>query len=114
MRISNASNNFSGQSCIFGKGFCWKYHMVAISSLSSRKNLRKEKCNPEWPFQISKFHLLCQPLHETQVHAIAAGHLVFMSFTRTGLQLSSLVLETLVLDVDNEGLWLYDIFTFLG
>ena len=51
-------------------------------------------------------------LHETQVYAIAAGHLILhkMSFTRTGfVKLSSLVLETLVLDVDNEGLWLYDI-----
>lgn len=49
-------------------------------------------------------------LHETQVHAIAAGHLILHVFHADWLRkLSSLVLETLVLDVDNEGLWLYDI-----
>ena len=40
----------------------------------------------------------------------AAGHLILHVFHADWLRkLSSLVLETLTLDVDNEGLWLYDI-----
>jgi hypothetical protein len=49
-------------------------------------------------------------LHETQIHAIAAGHHILHVFHADWLRkLSTLVFETLELDVDNEGLWLYEL-----
>ena len=102
---------FSRQSRIFGKFFYWKYNMVAISRSSSRKKIsEKRNAIPNGPFKSANSICYANSLHETQVHAIAAGHLILHVFHADWLRkLSSLVLETLVLDVDNEGLWLYDI-----
>jgi hypothetical protein len=76
----------------------------AKKSQSREMQSRMALSNQQIPF------VMPNSLHETQIHAIAAGHLILHVFHADWLRkLSSLVLETLALDVDNEGLWLYDI-----
>jgi hypothetical protein len=49
-------------------------------------------------------------LHELQIHAIAAGHKILHVLHVDWLRkLSAVILESLDLDVDNEGLWLYEL-----
>ena len=51
---------------------------------------------------------------ELQIHSIAAGHNILHVFHADWLRkLSTLILETIELDVDNEGLWLYELLSSL-
>ena len=80
---------------------------------AEKSEKREMMCRMELSVQQIPF-VLPNSLHPMQIHAIAAGHRILHVFHVDWLRkLSSLILDVLEMDVECEGLWLYDILSCL-